>query len=166
MRAPKPNVQQSGRLSIAAARIITTYYTDMNDDMPLDEKRQLEDYQRLSALFQFYLELTFKAFTFVLGIAGGVSAFVLGKEVSDRHLAAFGLLLPSALCIGMGVAFLRAVPSTRELNEALQTLKKSLNRSLAPHATNLTATLFWFGLLLVICGIFLAWLFFVISSGR
>jgi hypothetical protein len=138
----------------------------MNDDMPIDEKRQLEDYQRLSALFQFYLELTLKAFTFVLGIAGGVSAFVLGKEVSDRHLAAFGLLLPSALCIGMGVAFLRAVPSTRELNEALQTLKKSLNRSLAPHATNLTATLFWFGLLLIICGIFLAWLFFVISSGR
>jgi hypothetical protein len=117
----------------------------MNDDMPIDEKRQLEDYQRLSALFQFYLEHTLKVFTFVLGIADGVSAFVLGKEVSDRHPAALGLLLPSALCIGMGVAFLRAVPSTRELNEALQTLKKSLNRSLAPHATNLTATLFWFG---------------------
>src|SRR5260221_2911378 len=131
----------------------------MNEEMPLEEKRQLEDYQRLSALFQFYLELVLKAFTFSLGFAGGVSAFVLGKDVSDRHLASFGLLLPSVLCIGMGVAFLRAAPSTLELNQALQSLRKSLNRSLAPHATNLTATLFGFGVLLIACGIFLGWLF-------
>jgi hypothetical protein len=56
--------------------------------MPVEEKPQLEDYQRLSALFQFYLELVLKAFTFALGIAGGVSAFVLGKDVPDRRLAA------------------------------------------------------------------------------
>jgi hypothetical protein len=90
----------------------------MNDDMPIDETRDLKDYQCLSALFQFYLELVFKAFTFALGIAGGVSAFVLGKDVPDRRLAAFGLLLPAVLCIGMGFAFLRAVHSSRELNSA------------------------------------------------
>ena len=92
--------------------------TDMNDDMPIDETRDLEDYQCLSALFQFYLELVFKAFTFALGIAGGVSAFVLGKDVPDRRLAAFGFLLPAVLCIGMGFTFLRAVHSSRELNSA------------------------------------------------
>jgi hypothetical protein len=137
----------------------------MNDDMPLEERRQLEDYQRLSLLFQFYLELTLKAFTFALGIAGGVSAFVLGKNLSDPHLAAFGLLLPAALCTGMGFGFLWALPSSLQLNKALKTLKNSLNRSLAPHALNLTATLFGFGLLLIACGTFLAWLFFVIYSG-
>jgi hypothetical protein len=138
----------------------------MNDDMTIDRARDLEDYQRLSALFQFYLELVFKAFTFALGIAGGVGAFVLGTDVPDRRLAAFGLLLPAVLCIGMGFAFLRAVRSSLELNSALQTLKNSLRLSLAPHATNLTAALKGFGMLLLICGIFLAWLFFIIFSGR
>jgi hypothetical protein len=129
-------------------------------DIPLDEQRKLEDYQRLSALFQFYLELVLRAFTFALGIAGAVSAFVLGKDVADKHLASFGLLLPSLLCTGMGIAFLYALPSARELNEALQGLRKDLERRLAPHATNLVATLFWFGVLLILSGVFLGLLFF------
>ena len=139
---------------------------DLPNEMPLEEKRQLEDYQRLSKLFQFYLELTLKAFTFALGIAGGVTAFVLGKDVSDPRLAAFGLLLPAVLCSGMGLGFLWAVPSSFQLNKALQTLKKSLSRSLAPHTLNLTASLAGFGVLLILCGIFLAGLFFVIYSGH
>jgi 4-amino-4-deoxy-L-arabinose transferase-like glycosyltransferase len=136
------------------------------NDYPIDERRALEDYQRLSALFKFYLELVLKAFTFALGIAGGVSAFVLGKNVSDIHIASFGLLFPAVLCIGMGVAFWRAAPSSRELNNALQSLKTSLKRSLAPHASNLTATLYSFGVLLFLCGAFLVVLFYLIYSGK
>src|SRR6516164_8486650 len=111
---------------------------DIPKDMPLDEKRALEDYQRLSLLFQFYLELVLKAFTFVLGIAGGVCAFVLGKSDSISHVASIGLILPAVLCTGMGIAFIRGAPSSIELNEALQSLRKFLKRSLAPHALNLT----------------------------
>jgi hypothetical protein len=140
-------------------------WTSMNEDMPVEERRQLEDYQRLSALFQFYLELVLKAFTFALGIAGGVAAFLLGKDVHDRPLAAYGLLLPAVLCIGMGAAFLRAVHSSLELNEALQTLKNELHRSLAPHATNLTAALKGFGILLIICGIILVGLWGTLAFG-
>lgn len=119
----------------------------------------MEDYQRLSALFQFYLDLVLKAFTFAIGAAGAVSAFVLEKDVKDKHVASFGLLLPSLLCIGMGVAFLRAVRSARELNHALQSLRTELDRRLAPHGNNLVVTLLWFGLLLVLSGISLGGLF-------
>jgi hypothetical protein len=136
-----------------------------NGDMSLEEKRQEEDYQRLSALFQFYLQLVLQAFTFALGIAGGVSAFVLGWEVHSRRVVSYGLFLPAALCIGMGASFLLAVRSSHKLNDALQTLKSSLRRALAPHATNLTAALRWLGILLVICGAFIVILWFFIASG-
>ena len=45
------------------------------------------------------------------------------RDVSDERLAAFGLLLPALLCGGMGAAFVQAVPSSKELNGALQKLK-------------------------------------------
>jgi hypothetical protein len=122
-------------------------------------------YQRLSALFQFYLELVFKAFTFALGIAGGVSAFVLGKDVSDERLAAFGLLLPALLCGGMGAPFVQAVPSSKELKGALQKLKLELELTLAPHASNLTAALRYLGYLLIACGFILLGLFGYIAWG-
>lgn len=111
------------------------------------------DYKHLSELFQFYLELVFKAFTFALGISGAVVAFVLGKDVGDRHAATFGILLPAVLCAGMGLAFLRAVPSSRELTAALNRLKVALSLELAPHGRNLTMGLMWFGILLVISGL-------------
>jgi hypothetical protein len=61
---------------------------------------KMEDFQLLSALFQFYLDLVLKAFIFALGIAGGVSAFVLGKDVSDERLAACGF--PHSSAAGWG----------------------------------------------------------------
>lgn len=123
--------------------------TDMNGDFSLDEQRGLEDYRRLSDLFQFYLQLVLSTFTFALGIAGGVCAFVLGKDVPNPRLASFGLLLPAALCTGLGYAFIKSRKSSEELHSALDRLKKQLNRELAPHAGNLTASLKWFGILLV-----------------
>lgn len=131
----------------------------MSNQLSPEEARKLEEYQRLSALFQFYLELAFKAFTFALGMAGAVSAFVLKRENADPHIASFGLLLPSLLCFGMGLAFIRSVPSAKELNQALQELKTGLNCRLAPHATNLVNLLFWFGSLLVVSSLFLLLLF-------
>lgn len=124
----------------------------MNSDFPLDEQRALEEFKRLTDLFKFYLQLVINTFIFAVGISGGVCAFVLGKDNSHPRLAAFGLLLPVALCVGLGVAFLHARRSACELNEALQTLRRSLNRTLAPHATNLTASLKLFGYLLICCG--------------
>lgn len=131
----------------------------MSEELPLEERRKLEDYQRLSALFQFYLELVLKAFTFAIGIAGAVSAFVLGNDVADRTLAKYGLLLPALLCIGMGAAFLRSIRSARELDAALQNLRDDLGRVLAPHAENLVAGLKGFGLLLIVSGLVLFGLF-------
>jgi hypothetical protein len=136
------------------------------NDMPLDEKRALEDYQRLSLLFQFYLELVLKVFTFVLGITGGVCAFVLGKSSSISHVASIGLLLPAVLCTGMGIAFIRAAPSSAELSEALESLRKFLKRSIAPHTSNLTNSLYGFGGLLILCGLFLFVLFYLIYWGK
>jgi hypothetical protein len=100
-----------------------------------------------------------------LGIAGGVCAFVLGKDNPHPRLAAFGLLLPATLCIGLGVAFLRGMDSSRELNQALQALKRYLNRTLAPHAINLTKSLQWLGYLLIISGIGLLLLWGYVSLG-
>jgi hypothetical protein len=115
---------------------------------PQDEK----EFDRLTELFKFYLQLVLNTFIFALGISGGVCAFALGKD-NPHRVAAVGLLLPAALCIGLGFAFRHAMDSTCELDEALQTLKSSLKLKLAPHAKNLTAGLGLFGLLLIICGI-------------
>jgi Leucine-rich repeat (LRR) protein len=131
-----------------------------------DETRQLEDYVRLSALFQFYLQLILQAFTFALGVAGGVSAFVLGWDVHNRRQVAWSLLLPAALCLGMGFSFIFSVRSSRNLNDALQTLKCSLRRKLAPHATNLSHSLLWLGMLLVVCGFVIILLIADVVSGH
>jgi len=131
----------------------------MLDSEPTSNRRW-DDYKHLSDLFQFYLELVFKAFTFTLGVSGAVVTFVLGKEVQDdRHTAAFGILLPAVLCIGMGIAFLRAIPSAHELTDALNRLKVALGLELAPHGRNLSTGLTWFGILLVVAGVFLCGLF-------
>lgn len=83
----------------------------MSDDLPLQEQRDLEEFQRLSLVFQFYLELVLKAFVGTLGIAGGVTTFTLRKDVLDPHTSALGILLPAALCFGMGLGFLIATLS-------------------------------------------------------
>jgi hypothetical protein len=70
-----------------------------------------------------------------------VSAFILGKEVHNRRLLSYSLLLPAALCLGVGGSFLFGWRSSGKLNDALQTLKTSLRRTLAPHARNLTTAL-------------------------
>jgi len=137
----------------------------MNGNFPLDEQRALEEFKRLSDLFQFYLQLVLNTFIFALGIAGGVCAFVLGKDNPHPRLAAFGLLLPATLCIGLGVAFLRGMDSSFELNQALQALKRYLNRTLAPHAINLTKSLQWLGYLLIISGLGLLLLWGYVSLG-
>lgn len=130
----------------------------MQDDKPKTDFRW-DDYEHLSELFRFYLDLVLKAFTFALGVSGAVVAFILGKDVQNLEIASFGLLLPSVLCIGMGVAFIRAIPSSRELTEALSSLKVSLGLQLAPHGKNLSVMLNWFGWILLSSGVFLFILF-------
>ena len=124
--------------------------------------RRWDDYKHLSDLFRFYLELVFKAFTYTLGISGAVVAFVLGKDGPDRHVAAFGILLPAVLCLGMGVAFLFGISSARELTVALQKLRADLDLKLAPHGRNLSVGLLGFGALLVVAGCCLLALFYVV----
>lgn len=124
--------------------------------------RDEKEFERLTELFKFYMQLTLNTFTFAVGIAGAVCAFSLGKD-NPHRLAAVGLLLPAALCIGLGLAFWHARDSTRQLNEALQHLKESLELTLAPHAKNLTDGLGLFARLLIACGIGLT-VFFILEA--
>src|SRR5215471_19343046 len=86
----------------------------------LQEERDLEEVQRLSELFKFYLELVLKIFVGTLGIAGAVTSFVLGKDVLDRTVSAVGLLLPALFCIGVGFGLLGATFTSFQIDSALR----------------------------------------------
>jgi hypothetical protein len=51
----------------------------MSEERPLQEQRDLEEFQRLSLLFQFYLNLVLQVFIATLGVAGAVSTFAREK---------------------------------------------------------------------------------------
>jgi hypothetical protein len=137
----------------------------MSEERPLQEQRDLEELTRLSDLFKFYLELVLKVFVATLGIAGGVTTFVLTKQVLNPQTSAFGLLLPAALCLGMGLGLFVAMFSSFELAWALKELKKVLGLRVAPHGANLWLALSGFGILLFLCGCFLVWLSLAIHFG-
>jgi hypothetical protein len=115
----------------------------------LQDQRDLEEFQRLTELFKFYLELVLKVFVATLGIAGGVTTFALTKNALDPQNSARAVLLPAALCLGMGLGFLVALRSSFQVGRALEDLKKVLKLRVAPHGANLWIALAGFGVLLL-----------------
>lgn len=109
-----------------------------------------EEYKQLIDLFKFYLDLVIKTITATAAISGGIIAYVLKNDSCEKNFTCFGILLPVFICFGIGLGFLQAIPSTKDLTKALTNLKASLHLELAPHTHNLTKTLRWSGIILII----------------
>jgi hypothetical protein len=62
-------------------------------------------------------------------------------------------LMPAMLCLGIGIGFLFAVRSSREIGASLKELKEVLHLRVAPHGANLTFALRGLGLLLILSGV-------------
>ena len=110
-----------------------------------------EEYSNLTDLYKFYLDIVLRSVIFVLGIVGAVLAYLL-KE-SKSHLTAFGLFIPSALCMGVGILFIAGLQKAKELSSAVTDLGSKLNLTLTPHTEVLESALLWFGILLLVLGV-------------
>ena len=111
----------------------------------------LVEYQELSELFRFYLGLVLQTVTFTLGVTGAVVTYVLKDRKSRDEV--FGLLIPAALCLAMGIGFLRGVFYSDELGSRLRELAGALRVGLPPHVNTLSGSLGFFGGLLLLVGI-------------
>ena len=95
-----------------------------------------------------------------------MTTFALKKsDVLETKISALGLLLPAALCLGIGSGFLVALRSSFQIGRALDELKILLKLRVAPHSANLWLSLIGFGVLLTGCGIGLLWLGVALYNG-
>lgn len=120
----------------------------------------LDEYKQLTALFQSYLSLAVTTLNYTFLIAGGATAYVLNGKSCDAQLAKVGLLVPAFICFAIGLGFYQAIPSSKELTAALFEIKDRLNLQIAPHTENLTKTLKWSSVILLLMSICILLLFF------
>ncbi|GAA3620142.1 hypothetical protein [Flavivirga jejuensis] len=116
----------------------------------MENSSLFQEFGVLTELYKFYLDIVLKSVTFVLGVAGAVIAYLL-KE-AKTHLSAYGLFVPSILCLGMGGGFLLSLKKAKELSVAIDNLHYKLDLVLKPHTEVLESSLFWFGILLMALG--------------
>ncbi|MFC0183520.1 hypothetical protein SAMN04515674_11674 [Pseudarcicella hirudinis] len=129
-----------------------------------ERPHDMEEYKQLTALFQFYLNQTVTTLNYTFLISGAVTSYILGTIGSDKpQISIYGILLPVAICFSIGLGFLKAIPSSIELKQALEAIKKRLNLQLVPHIGNLTRSLLWSGILLLLVSVSLLILFFMIK---
>lgn len=138
---------------------------DAQNEIP-ERSHDLEEYKQLTSLFQYYLSQTITTLNYTFIISGAVTSYLLsgdGKHLSK--ISVYGILLPVFICFAIGLGFLQAIPSSVELKEALEAIKGRLNLQLTPHVGNLTRTLRWSAILLLLMSAFLLTLFIAIKFG-
>ena len=118
--------------------------------IPDSPNHDLEEYKQLTDLFKFYLGLAVTTLNYTFLITGGVTAYILTGTSRNPNVSAIGLLVPTFICLAIGLGFVRAIPSANELTQAMEVLKIRLNLVLPPHTENLTRTLQWAGVFLIV----------------
>ena len=114
----------------------------------------LEEFKASVALYQNYLGLTLQTVTFALTVTSGVVAYVMKREGNPQQQA-FALVLPAALCIGLGAGFIGQRTAAIALKMQLEVLTAKLGFGLAPHGSILVNAVTWLGLLMLVTGIVL-----------
>src|SRR2546422_940271 len=101
---------------------------------------QLEEFKNLSALLTSYLTLVMQTMTLAMPVAGGMAAYAI-KGDGKRSARAYALILPAALCGGLGAGFLLKHAAAVQLEQRLAELTVSLHFGVAPHASILVNAL-------------------------
>jgi hypothetical protein len=109
---------------------------------------ELEEFKGYLTLMKDYLTLVLQTATLALTVTTGVAAYIVKGE-GDIHYRGVLLLLPAALCLGLGLGFTRQVAPAIELRDRLVALAKVLGFGLAPHGNILVGSLRGFGALLL-----------------
>jgi len=114
----------------------------------------LEEFKAYLGLMQFYLNLVLQTATLAMTVTSGVVAYVVKGEGLPRRRG-FAMLLPAALCAGLGVGFLHQTSAAVELRDRLVKLAHELKFGLAPHGDILVSSLAGIGSLLLVTSIVL-----------
>jgi hypothetical protein len=123
--------------------------------MPPDNKELLwEQYNLLTDLYKFYLELIVQANLLIFAIIGGIATYMFANPTSP--LVRWSLILPIGLSVFFAVAAIVSVRLAVELKDEIVQLKKKLNLGLAPHVGVLVYSLFVLGGTHLLLAIFLA----------
>lgn len=117
-------------------------------------------YNLLSELYKFYLELILNSNLLLYGITGGIVAYTFSN--TDFPLIKWSLVLPLLFCMTYAFLSLRGVRQAKELQQEIKTIRAKLQIGLAPHVDVLVFTLFATGIMFVLVSIALLIVFFLV----
>ncbi len=119
-----------------------------------DEELLWRQYNLLSGLYTFYLDLIIKANLFLYGITGGIVTIVF----ANSHVKGirWSLLLPFLFCVAFVLISFRGAKEAKEFRNEIFRIRDILNIRLAPHVDILVLTLLATGIIYIIVAIGIA----------
>lgn len=131
----------------------------MGDTIGADELLWRQ-YNLLSELYKFYLELILNSNLLLYGITGGIVAYTFSNTAVP--LIKWALVLPLVFCMTYAFLSLRGVRQAKELRQEIMAIRAKLQIGLAPHVDILVFTLFATGIMFVLVSIALLIVFFLV----
>ena len=111
----------------------------MGGDGPTD----WEQYQQLTDLYKYYLDLAVKSTSIFWLITGGVLTFAFAN--SDNGSARWALLVPIAMGVVLAGSMARLKRHSDELDDSMRTLAERLGLTQRAHSEILPTTIYWLG---------------------
>lgn len=131
----------------------------MGDKLDNDELLWRQ-YNLLSDLYKFYLELLVNSNLLIYGITGGIVAYTFSN--AGIPIIKWSLVLPLFFCMSTALLCIRGVRQARELRQEMYLIRDTLHIGLAPHVDVLIYALFASGIMLVLASGALFVVFFLV----
>lgn len=130
----------------------------MNMETTNDKNLLWEQYNLLTELYKFYLNLVVQTNLLIFAVIAGIATYIFSNPASQ--LVRWSLFLPIILSSFFAVTGIVGARLTMDLRDEIIRLKKKLNLGLAPHINVLVYGLFTLGALHFILAVFMIILFF------
>jgi hypothetical protein len=131
----------------------------MGDKLGADELLWRQ-YNLLSELYKFYIEMLGKSILLIYGITGGIVAYTFSN--ANNPVIKWSLMLPLLFCMSFGFICLRGVRQARELQQEIKAIRDKLHIGLAPHIDILVYALFGAGIMYVLVAAAIFIVFFLV----
>lgn len=125
-----------------------------------DDELLWRQYNLLSELYKFYLELLINSSLLIYGITGGIVAYTFSN--AGTPVIKWSLILPLLFCMASGFLCLRGVRQAREVQQEIKAIRDKLQIGLAPHVDVLVYALLASGILFVLVSVGLFAVFFLV----
>jgi hypothetical protein len=131
----------------------------MSDKLGADELLWRQ-YNLLSELYKFYLELLANSILVIFGITGGIVAYTFSN--ANNPIIKWSLMLPLLFCIAVAFLCLRGMRQAKELQQEIEVIRGKLHIGLAPHVDVLVYALLGAGIMFVLVAAAIFVVFFLV----